>query len=338
MGVDLLNKEQIRSRRLRCYNKQHISLHKYDTLRKRNRMQTKTVKINKVSGGNSEKLSISDIQNKHMSDKVVPEEPLSVVLSSYTDELSIQHDTVMTTMRTPGNDTELIKGWLNTQNFIKHEEIEEIAQKGTSNLSAIVAKPSYRLDPEKLTRLAAVSSSCGICNDTEIDNILQHSKVNALPNVSICLSDIPKMIDSLFNDGSLFSQTGGSHSCAIFSIDNNEHGNEKYVLQIKPSLLRIREDVGRHNALDKLIGSFGIDELSNKALLLSGRVSADLMQKVICAGIPVVLAIGAPSSLAIELAESAGVILIGFLKGDSFNVYSGNKQLQILQTSQTEKP
>lgn len=304
----------------------------YDALQRRNLMKTKSVKLHKVSSVSSKQTSSRHILNKLTSDEVAPEEPLSVVLSSYSDKLSIQHDTVMTTMRTPGNDKELIKGWLNTQNFIHHEDIEEIVQKGKSNLSAIVAKPSYRLDPSKLTRLAAISSSCGICNDTEIENILQHSKVSAINGVSIYLNDIPKMINNLFQEGTLFSRTGGSHSCAILPIEQSINKNEACSLQIKPTLIRIREDVGRHNALDKLIGSFPIDDLNNKALLLSGRVSADLMQKVICAGIPVVLAIGAPSSLAIELAESAGVILIGFLKQDSFNVYSGSKQIEILQT------
>jgi FdhD protein len=279
-----------------------------------------TVTINKVSRCENSQSLTTDLSNKTLSDNVTPEEPLSVILNSYTDKLSTRKDTVMTTMRTPGNDTELVKGWLNTQNFINEEEFDAIVQKVGSNLCTINAKPSYRLDPSKLTRLAPVSSSCGICNDTEINNIIQYSKVKSISNICLNFDDMQEMINSLFREGSLFYKTGGSHSCAIFPLVDGE---------VKTSPLRVREDVGRHNALDKLIGSLDIDEMKSTALLLSGRVSADLMQKVICAGIPLVLAIGAPSSLAIELAESVGVVLIGFIKHDSFNIYAGTKQLNI---------
>jgi FdhD protein len=283
-------------------------------------VQSKTIQLSKVTSRKNAFLDHSS------DDDVVLEEPLSVILSSYTDALSIETTTVLTTMRTPGHDIELVKGWLNTQTFIKPEEIASMSQKENSNLLTISANVKYRLDKNKLTRLSAVSSSCGICNDTEIDKLVNQSKVNSIVKLQVEAQMIHKLTESIFDKASLFRCTGGSHSSALFTIHNG---------QLTSQLLSIREDVGRHNALDKLIGSFEFDskEIRSSALLLSGRVSADLMQKVVCAGIPVVLAVGAPSSLAIEIAEALGIILIGFIRKDSFNIYSGNKQISINYSS-----
>jgi len=254
-------------------------------------------------------------------DCVVTEEPLQVILKSYTDT-KIQKTTVMTTMRTPGHDIELVRGWLNTQCFITLPQVHSITKTTANNVVIINAHHAFRLDHKQLTRLAPTTSSCGICGDAEIEKITVQSKVKAIVNISIDQKSIDKMIERAFESAPLFQSTGGSHASASYQIENNK---------VTPILINIREDVGRHNALDKLIGSYDahVDELYNTALLLSGRVSADLMQKVICAGIPLVISLGSPSNLAIELAESCGIILLGFVKKDSFNVYAGLKQITV---------
>ncbi len=282
-------------------------------------------------------------------DSVVVEEPLHVLLKSYTDKLGLISTLVMTTMRTPGNDAELVTGWLNTQSFISFEDIENIDNahrlkdryvaeekhhpkpnidtstlldtSTPQNLVVIRATRNYRLDESKLTRLSAITSSCGICGDTEIENLSDNSRVSPLQSLQLNFTDLLAMSQAAKKNASLFCATGGSHAAAFFAIKNN---------QFDTKLLALREDVGRHNALDKLIGAHNIKQMQQFALLLSGRVSADLMQKVMCAGIPVVVSIGAPSSLAIELAESVGVILIGFVKESSCNIYAGKQQLNLL--------
>jgi FdhD protein len=283
-----------------------------------------------------------------LSDNVVVEEPLQLILKSYDDALGIKSSIIMTTMRTPGNDLELVKGWLNTQSFISLDDIQDIyhpstrsdtakpndsgikstihststaaAQKVTQNLVIIKANKSYRLDPSKLTRISDITSSCGICGDTEVERLTNNCRVTPVYSLLVSLSVLNDIVAKLSKEASLFCASGGSHAAAFFQLDNN---------RINTKLIALREDVGRHNALDKLIGAHKLDQLQHYALLLSGRVSADLMHKVICAGIPVVIAIGAPSSIAIELAEAAGVILVGFVKQGSCNIYAGTNQLNI---------
>ena len=244
-------------------------------------------------------------------DIVVIEEPLQVILRSYNDDMTVLNTTVMTTMRTPGHDIELVQGWLNTQVFLNLSDVQSITQADTPNLVFINVITSFRLDKNKLTRLSPVTSSCGICGDAEIEKISSCSAVRSIINIAISLKIINTLVESARTQSEVFNQTGGSHASAIYNLENGS---------INPSVICLREDVGRHNALDKAIGSFNNDSLTNKAFVLSGRVSADLMQKVICAGIPMVISVGAPSNLAVELAESVGVVLIGFVKRDSFNI------------------
>ena len=253
-------------------------------------------------------------------DIVVIEEPLQVILRSYNDDMTVLNTTVMTTMRTPGHDIELVKGWLNTQVFLSLSDIQSITQADTPNLVFINGTTSFRLDKNQLTRLSPVTSSCGICGDAEIEKISSCSAVRSIINIAISLKIINTLVESARTQSEVFNQTGGSHASAIYNLENGS---------INPSVICLREDVGRHNALDKAIGSFNNDSLTNKAFVLSGRVSADLMQKVICAGIPMVISVGAPSNLAVELAESVGVVLIGFVKRDSFNIYAGFKQVTV---------
>lgn len=254
------------------------------------------------------------------SDVVVVEEPLVVALKTTTHDMQLETIVVMTTMRTPGNDIELVKGWLNTQQFISKLDILSIKNEH-DNLVSISTTRSFHLDKTKLTRLSTVTSSCGICGDAQIDDLALLSAVTPLSELMLDPNILRHNVKTAFESAQLFVKTGSSHSSAAFLLDDATLTNK---------LVALREDVGRHNALDKLIGSLKLEQLRCIALLLSGRVSGDLMQKVICAGIPVVIAIGAPSSLAIEMADSSGVILIGFVKATGFNVYSGETRLKTL--------
>jgi len=285
-------------------------------------MQTKRIEIERISHAKTaDSQCPSNVGISRNVDIVVIEEPLQVILKSYKDDMTVLNTTVMTTMRTPGHDIELVQGWLNTQEFLSPLDIQSITQSDTPNLVFINAITSFRLDLNKLTRLTPVTSSCGICGDAEIEKISNRSTVSSIFNIAISPKTINTIVENARKKSEVFNQTGGSHASAIYDIENES---------INPRLICLREDVGRHNALDKVIGSLQTESLTYKALVLSGRVSADLMQKVICAGIPVVISVGAPSNLAVELAESVGVVLIGFIKPESFNVYAGFKQVTII--------
>lgn len=292
-------------------------------------MQTKPINIKRISHtktGHSQ--SLRNVAISRNEDIVVIEEPLQVILKSYKDDMTVLNTAVMTTMRTPGHDIELVQGWLNTQVFLSLSDINSITQVDTPNLVFINAIPSFRLDKTKLTRLAPVTSSCGICGDAEIEEVINRSAVTSIFNIPISLKIINTVVENARIQSEVFNTTGGSHASAIYDLDTGG---------INPRLICLREDVGRHNALDKVIGSFKTQSLTNKALVLSGRVSADLMQKVICAGIPMVISVGAPSNLAVELAESSGVVLIGFVKQRSFNVYAGFKQITVKLENENEE-
>ena len=181
-------------------------------------------------------------------------------------------------------------------------------------INAIPA-PTLAVNFERLTRHVFSSSSCGVCGKATLDAALQ----NFPPVTSDARFDpamLAKLPERLRAEQPVFAATGGLHACALFDADG------------KISL--VREDVGRHNALDKILGRALLDRqlpLARAGLLLSGRVSFELVQKALAAGIPLIAGIGAPSSLAIECAERGGQTLVGFLRGDRFNVYTGAHRL-----------
>jgi FdhD protein len=183
------------------------------------------------------------------------------------------------------------------------------------NVVNVLLAPSVQVDFERLTRHVFSSSSCGVCGKATLDAVLQ-----TFPPVGDgpvfgpdCLAGLPARLRAA---QPCFDSTGGLHGCALFSADGD--------LEI------VREDVGRHNAVDKVLGRALLDRrlpLKSCGLLLSGRVSFELVQKALAAGVPLVAGIGAPSSLAIECALRGHVTLIGFLRGDRFNVYAGDERL-----------
>lgn len=246
-------------------------------------------------------------------DVVAVEEPL---------ELRVNGRSVAVLMRTPGHDRELAAGFLLTEGVIRSaDDFLDIVlcrdqDGGTSgNVVNVLTSPSSTVDFERLTRHVFSSSSCGVCGKATLDAVLQNfPAVSAGPLFdSRRLAELPAR---LRESQPCFDSTGGLHGCAIF--------NSTGELEI------VREDVGRHNAVDKVLGRALLDgrlPMRSHGLLLSGRVSFELVQKALAAGLPLVAGIGAPSSLAIECAMRGNVSLIGFLRGDRFNVYAGHDRL-----------
>lgn len=258
-------------------------------------------------------IPVSHFENGKLIDRMdilAIEEPLDIKINFLSGKTSIEK-TISITMRTPGNDDELAIGFLFTEGIINSEQqIKSIGQ-STDNTILIEFQDFVIVNENKLERNFYTTSSCGVCGKTSIDAIKSISGFEIKTKFS--RAD-PKLILSLPEKLSLqqeiFKSTGGLHASALF----NSNGE----------LIDLREDVGRHNALDKLIGTLLMRNqlpLSNTILLLSGRASFELIQKASMCGIPIVAAIGAPSSLAVELAKEVGISLIGFLKKDKYNLY-----------------
>jgi FdhD protein len=218
-------------------------------------------------------------------------------------------------MRTPGHDAELAAGFLLSEGLIKHrDEIVEVAPcpnaENPDNVLNVFLGASANIDLKKLSRHVFASSSCGICGKASIESIHQH-----FPPVSAGIRLKPAVLlglpDKLRKAQSSFERTGGLHAAGLFDSEGN--------------LLLMREDVGRHNALDKVLGNALLENalpLHTSVLLVSGRASFEIVQKALAAGIAIVVAVSAPSSLAVQLASESGQTLVGFLRNSDFNIYS----------------
>jgi FdhD protein len=251
-------------------------------------------------------------------DLVVVEEPLEIRVAQAGDEGP--GTSMSITMRTPGQDIELAAGFLLGEGIVRSRA--DIAGSRTcgldGNIVRIQLSEGAAFDASRLQRNFYTTSSCGVCGNASLAAVerMLHS-----PQVDGSLKVSPALIESLSERAragqEVFRETGGLHASCLFDADGR--------------LLDVREDVGRHNALDKLIGArllAGELPLSRCVLFLSGRASFELLQKAAVAGIPVVASVGAPSSLAIDLAQRTGILLIGFLRGHSFNVYAHRERLQ----------
>jgi FdhD protein len=250
-------------------------------------------------------------------DILAVEEPVEIRLEFGSKNQRIQKN-VSVTMRTPGNDKELALGFLFTEGILKHAG-EVISVHSSSNQQMIVVELAQTFEPEmaKIERNFYTTSSCGVCGKASIDAIRVVSTKNINAQEKLVAKQLFYSLPNLLKQQQgIFKQTGGIHASALVDFAGE--------------IVMVREDVGRHNALDKLIGAqFLCDQLplNEHILLLSGRASFELIQKAIMAGISIVAAVGAPSSLAVELAKEFDVTLIGFLKENKFNVYSGAKRL-----------
>lgn len=243
-------------------------------------------------------------------DDLAVEEPLEISLE-YRTEGRLVRQVVAVTMRTPGNDEELALGFLFTEGIIRRlEEVEQVFMVEDNRVSIRLtggAIPSIG----KLDRNFYTTSSCGVCGKSSLDAIKAVSIYGVLSDLTVDRSILYKLAVKPQAHQSIFRRTGGLHASSLFDLDGN--------------IRCIMEDVGRHNALDKVIGSLftnGRLPQQQSILLLSGRASFELVQKASMAGIPVVAAIGAPSSLAAQLAQEVGITLVGFLREGAMNVYS----------------
>jgi len=246
-------------------------------------------------------------------DELAREEPL---------EIRVRGKSVAVTMRTPGHDDELAAGFLVTEGIIrKRRDVTEIAYCGQGeaaeyeNTLNVFLSPAVEVDFERLTRHVFASSSCGLCGKASIESVQQHF-APVKSRMKVPMKRLLAMPEQLRAAQAAFAKTGGLHAAAIFDA--------------RGKLLVLREDVGRHNAVDKVIGhGFLKGSLPFKAhvLMVSGRASFEIMQKSLAAQIPMVCAVSAPSSLAVEFARESGQTLVGFLRGETMNIYAGAQRV-----------
>ena len=245
-------------------------------------------------------------------DYLVGEEPL---------EIRIGTRPISVTMRTPGNDLELASGFLLTEGVIKGTEqiasLRQVAKRGHKrNVVRVDLARGIAIKLALLQRNFLTSSSCGLCGKTSIDAVRVRGITRPNPHLRIAPDILCLLPDALRSGQTLFGRTGGLHAAGLFDTTGK--------------LIALREDVGRHNAVDKLIGWALLEKrlpLKESILLVSGRGSFEILQKALVAGIPVVTCVSAPSSLAVQLAWEFNVTLVGFLRGKRFVLYAGEDRV-----------
>ena len=264
--------------------------------------------------------ALRDAGNARRNDAIAVEEPLEIRLMRdglpEADENGGTGRSISVTMRTPGHDAELAVGFLYGEGILR--EPRDVVDAGhcgpTGNILRVTARADLPLDLARLQRNFYSTSSCGICGKASIDAVTASAggrRVTGASSGMVVREPVLRGLpDKLRAAQAGFAETGGMHAVGLFSADGD--------------LVAVREDVGRHNAMDKLVGAALLaNELpwSERVLLLSGRASFELLQKAMMAGVPLVAAIGAPSTLAVELAESAGITLVAFLRPGGCNIY-----------------
>ena len=252
-------------------------------------------------------------------DLVVGEEPLEIRAAGPRQE-PVQ---VAVTMRTPGHEEELALGFLTSEGLLAGNEVTGVQYGDPGVMSepddSVVVRLARRFDPNLAAKRNFVATaSCGICGKASIDDVAVRCEPLPKGLPVVARSVIASLPDALRAAQAAFDRTGGLHAAGLFETDGR--------------LVAVREDVGRHNALDKLIGSrVRVRELPlwDRILMVSGRVSFEIVQKAAVAGVPMICAVSAPSDLAVRLADRLGVTLIGFLRGDGFNVYSHDGRVDL---------
>ena len=272
------------------------------------------VDIHKVEGA----------QNRAERDMVAVEEPLEIQLSAKNAAGSAAKS-ISITMRTPGDDANLALGFLLTEGIISAaDEVVAVTSRGEpapdtglQNIIRVELRPDVDIDFARLERHFYTTSSCGVCGKTSLEALRvtgQDSLAAHTQNFSAGV--IASMPDKVRDQQRIFDQTGGLHAAAVFDSQGE--------------IVVVKEDVGRHNATDKAIGALLQDgrlPANNYGLLVSGRASFELMQKTLVAGIPLLAAVGAPSSLAVRTAQEFDMTLIGFLRDTKFNIYAGSGRI-----------
>jgi FdhD protein len=258
----------------------------------------------------------SEKESKSLTDFVAIEEPLEISIA-YTENDLIRFKIISVTMRTPGNDEALALGFLFTENIISTKtEIKKIETKGNNKICVFI-DGNFSIQLQNMERNFYTTSSCGVCGKASIEAIHTLQANTFYPKeLQVSHTIICSLPYKLLLNQSAFQNTGGIHAAVLF----DDLGNQKAIF----------EDVGRHNALDKLVGDQYLQQqipLNKHILLLSGRASFELLQKAAMANIQLVCSIGAPSSLAVQLAEDLDISLVGFLKEKSFNIYNGEHRI-----------
>lgn len=258
-------------------------------------------------------------------DALAVEEPLEIRLEFEADGQRTTKS-ISITMRTPGHDFDLAAGFLFTEGIVQSaEQIRAIRhcsgmKGGKDNVVKVELAAGVSIDFARLERHFYTSSSCGVCGKTSIEALQVTGCQTLLKSEwQFASTTIHALPDKLRAAQAVFDSTGGLHAAALFQAGGD--------------LIVLREDVGRHNAVDKLIGAqfrAGHTPLSESLLLVSGRASFELVQKAVMGGIPVLAAVGAPSSLAVELAHNFGMTLLGFVRDGRFNIYCGAERVQFM--------
>jgi FdhD protein len=268
--------------------------------------------------------SFSPAGREERDDVVAVEEPLEIRLLWGPAE-SRQQQSISVTMRTPGDDEALALGFLFAEGIIPSGEVVVgVSHVGplppdrlVSNTVQVEIKPNIRIDVQKLLRNFYTSSSCGVCGKASIESLNRQAVYPVQEGGALIAPDVLGSLPQTLRDAqAVFATTGGLHAAGLF----DETGQ----------LLDVCEDIGRHNAMDKLIGRAMKAQalpLRARVIMLSGRASYELLQKAMMAGCPVVASVGAPSSLAVDVAEEFGISLIGFLRQDRFNVYANAQRI-----------
>lgn len=276
-----------------------------------------------------EQVSVSDdgTRRRTRDDLLAAEEPLEIRVVRAEDAAGSRipdaaAHRVAVTMRTPGADFELAAGFLYGEGVIASgDDVAAIRYcvEGEQSYNAVnvVLAPGTPFDPAALQRNFYTTSSCGVCGKASIDAVMGAACARIESDVAVTPELLLSLPERLRAAQSVFERTGGLHAAGLFTVDGD--------------LVRAREDVGRHNALDKLVGAAllaGALPLSRGVVMVSGRLSFELVQKAARAGVPVLAGVSAPSSLAVELAESAGITLAGFVRGGRFNLYAGAARIR----------
>lgn len=263
-------------------------------------------------------VSVAGDVGTEKSDRLAVEEPLAIRIA-YGPLRSRRRTTISITMRTPGHDDDLAAGLLFVEGVVADpEQILRIEKGRSENAIRVDLHPEVAVDLSRLDRRGYTTSSCGVCGKTSIDSVEAACEGPRPGGAPIPAAVIHALPDSLRAAQPTFTQTGGLHAAALFDCAGN--------------LLAVREDVGRHNAVDKVLGAefrAGRVPLDGRILFVSGRASFELIQKAAMAGVPVFAAVGAPSSLAVSLAARLGVTLLGFVRDGRFNIYSEPGRLRL---------
>ncbi len=248
-----------------------------------------------------------------LDDTLAVEEPLEIRLGYRDSRKGRVHKSIAITMRTPGDDIALALGFLYSESIISTLDLVVSLEQSAENVIRIELHDDATFDAVRLERNFYVTSSCGVCGKSSLESLsLAGFSTVQDDSFQVSLAKLQHVLLQLPEQQKLFQLTGGNHATALFDTNGN--------------IIHLTEDVGRHNAMDKLIGHClqqKLLPLSQHAILVSGRASFELMQKALAAGCPLLAAVGAPSSLAVELAKEYNITLVGFLNDNGCNIYNG---------------